>query len=247
MKLRIENGVLYGDIPTGEWGGNLEHEERLIDLIVPEGVTEIHDNAFFSDPWIRKVVIPGTVRVIGKEAFAACSNLKTLIIEEGVQRIEADAFRHCCCMHSLSLPRLSLTHIGDRAFEDSRFNQITLPETLEYLGAAAFRYNQNLESVTVPGTVKRIEANTFEHCPLETVILREGVEEIGEAAFAMCTKLAEISFPSTLRKIEKNAFDCAVEYVEDGNVWPKFLLPSRDVVIEDEWFKYVADTFNRYK
>ena len=47
MELRIENGVLYGDIPGGCWNGNREDEDRLAELIVPEGVTEIKERAFF--------------------------------------------------------------------------------------------------------------------------------------------------------------------------------------------------------
>ena len=246
MELRIENGVLYGDIPDGYWNGNWEDEDRLVALIVPEGVVEIKDRAFSGDPWICKVVIPGSVKVIGKEAFAACSRLEVLVIEEGVERIEAEAFRDCR-IGDLSLPRHSLKYIGDRAFDFNYFRKLELPQELEYLGAASFRCNPNLQSVSVPGTVKRIGAAAFCHCSIETVVLQEGVEEIGAEAFASCDHLAEISFPSTLRKIGKDAFEYIVSYTDDGEVYPEFLLPSRDVVIEDDWFKYVADTYSRYK
>ena len=39
MELRIENGVLCGDIPDGYWHSNWELEDRLVVLTVPEGVT----------------------------------------------------------------------------------------------------------------------------------------------------------------------------------------------------------------
>ena len=245
MVLQIENGVLYGDVPDGCWNGDWEDEDRLVSLIVPECVTAIKDRAFFTDPWIRKVVIPGSVKVIGEEAFAVCSRLEELVIEEGVERIEAGAFRDCS-ITALSLPRNSLKYIGDEAFKFGFFRKLELPQELEYLGAASFRRNPDLEFVSVPGTVKRIEAKAFQGCALETVILQEGVEEIGEEAFSECDHLAEISFPSTLRKIGKDAVT-PVNYTDDGEVYPEFLLPDRDVVIEDDWFKYVADTYHRYK
>ena len=246
MELRIENGVLYGDIPDGYWNSNWELEDRLVELTVPEGVTPIKERAFFGDPWICKVVIPSTVKVIGEEAFASCSHLETLVIEEGVERIEAEAFRDCR-IADLSLPRHSLKYIGDKAFDFSIFRKLELPEELEYLGAASFRCNPNLESVSVPGTVKRIEANAFKGCSvLESVILQEGVEEIGACAFAECINLAEISLPGTLRKIGENAIN-PVNYTDDGEVYPEFLLPNRDIVIEDDWFRYVADSHNRYQ
>ena len=245
MELRIENGILCGNIPDGCWNGNWEDEDRLAELIVPEYVTAIKDRAFFGDPWIRKGVIPGSVKVIGKEAFAACSHLEELVIEEGVERIEEEAFRNCR-ITELSLPQCSLKYIGDKSFGFGLFRKLELPKKLEYLGIASFCSNSNLESVSVPGTVKRIEAKAFKGCALETVILQEGVEEIGEEAFSECDHLAEISFPSTLRKIGKDAVT-PVNYTDDGEVYPEFLLPDRDVVIEDDWFKYVADTYSRYK
>lgn len=245
MELRIENGVLCGDIPDGYWNTSWEDEDRLVALTVPEGVTAIKECAFSGNPWICKVVIPGTVKVIGNESFAACSRLETLVIEEGVERIEAEAFRNCS-IDKLSLPRHSLKYIGDKAFDSNYFFRLELPQKLEYLGAGSFRHNPNLESVSVPGTVKHIEANAFENCALETIILQEGVEEIGEETFADCNRLAEISFPESLRKIGKDAIT-PVNYTDDGEVYPEFLLPSRDVVIEDDWFRYVADTHNRYR
>ena len=246
MKLRIENGVLCGEVNDGCWSGDWETEDRLVELIVPEGVTEIKGKAFFGDPWIWKLVIPGTVKVIGKEAFAS-SRIETLIIEEGVECIEEEAFRDCR-IADLSLPRYSLKFIGDRAFSGNTFQRLELPQRLEYLGAAAFAFcrNPNLESVSIPGSVKRISTAAFSDCSMETVILQEGVEEIGEEAFSGCDRLAEISFPASLRKIGKNAVT-SVNYTDDGEVYPEFLLPSRDVVIEDEWFKYVADTYDRYR
>lgn len=245
MKLRIENGVLLGDIPDGYRNGNLEAEDRLVELTVPEGVVAIKNNAFFGNPWICKVVIPGSVKVIGKEAFAVCSHLEELVIEEGVERIEAEAFRDCR-IDTLSLPCHSLKYIGDKAFASNYFRTLELPQKLEYLGAHSFCRNRNFESLTIPGTVKCIGAAAFANCNMDTVILQEGVEEIGERAFASCNHLVEISFPSTLRKIGKDALD-SVNYTENGEVYPEFLLPSRDVLIEDDWFKYVADTYNRYK
>lgn len=85
-KLRIENGVLCGDIPDNEWGSE-EDWERFETLIVPEGVTEIKAGAFAGHPWLRKVIIPGTVKVIGREAFWACRYLAEVDIGEGVERI----------------------------------------------------------------------------------------------------------------------------------------------------------------
>ena len=246
MKLRIENGVLCGDIPDSEWGGQ-EDWERFETLIVPEGVTEIKAGAFAGHPWLRKVIIPGTVRVIGAEAFRACRCLSEVEIGEGVKRIGDEAFAFCCVCKSLRLPQQSLTSIGDRAFYALRNAILDVPASLTHLGKGAFSHTA-IEKARIPGTLRAIPAHAFQDCAmLETVVLQEGVEAIDDEAFAGCQALVELSLPATLKKIGQGAFECAVEVMDDGRVYPPFLLPSRDVVIEDEWFKYVAETYDRYK
>lgn len=246
MKLQIENGVLCGDIPDSEWGGE-EDWERFETLIVPEGVTEIKAGAFSGHPWLRKAVIPGTVRVIGAEAFRACHYLSEVEIGEGVERIGDEAFAYCCVCKSLWLPRQSLTSIGDRAFYDLCNAAPDVPAALTHLGESAFSRTA-IEKACIPGTLRAVPAHAFQDCAmLETVVLQEGVEAVEDEAFAGCQALLELSLPTTLRKIGRAAFECAVEVMDDGRVYPPFLLSSRDVVIEDEWFKYVAEAYDRYK
>lgn len=245
MKLRIENGVLCGDIPDSKWGGQ-EDWERYETLIVPESVTEIKAGAFAGHPWLRKAVIPGTVKVIGREAFRACRYLAEVDIGEGVARMEDEAFVYCSICERIRLPRQSLTYIGDRAFYDLPNAAPEVPLSLTHMGEAAFSRTA-VEKVCIPGTLKAVPAHAFQDCTgLETVVLQEGVEGIGAEAFSGCSALAALSLPATLKKIGRAAFDGAVEVI-DGSVYPDFYLLSRDVVIEDEWIRYVAEDYGRYR
>lgn len=245
MDLRIENGVLLGEDSDGTWESDVDDKERFEALIIPDGVTEIKAEAFSGNPWIVKAVIPGTVKVIGERAFSCCPNLLEVEISEGVERIETEAFGDCFRCGQITLPKRSLRTIGDRAFKDTRISELGCLN-LEYIGEGAFQYS-DIERVCIPGTVKIISSDAFKNCAyLETVFLQEGVEEIGLGAFANCERLAEVVFPDSLRKIGKDAFNCTVGYTDDG-YYPEFLLPSHEVVIEDEWFRYVADTFQLYK
>ena len=66
----------------------------------------------------------------------------------------------------------------------------------------------NLTKVTIPGTVKHLDAGTFYWCTrLAEVVLEEGVETIDPDAFDECPALATIRLPSTFKGVLGN-FEC---------------------------------------
>ena len=64
-------------------------------LVIPEGVSEIGERAFYACESIRSIEIPKTVRMIGEYAFACCRNLQSVSFSEGLEYIEACAFYQC--------------------------------------------------------------------------------------------------------------------------------------------------------
>ena len=76
-------------------------------------VNEISDVAFANNG-ITSLIIPGTVKRIGRNAFYRCP-LTELILEEGVQLIDGGAFAGCHQLETLTLPS-SITTIKSGAF-----------------------------------------------------------------------------------------------------------------------------------
>lgn len=64
------------------------------DVVIPEGVTAILWGAFYDSP-VERVLVPDTVRGIGRYAFAKCKNLKEVVLPDSLEAIEADAFENC--------------------------------------------------------------------------------------------------------------------------------------------------------
>lgn len=90
-----------------------------VDIDIPEEieglpVSKIESNAFIEAPKLKRVVIPGTVKVIGSYAFASCQLLKEVVLEEGVETIEDWAFISCA-ITKVSLPK-TLKSVGNNAF-----------------------------------------------------------------------------------------------------------------------------------
>ena len=71
-------------------------------------VTSIATKAFKGDPKIKAVVIPATVRKIGKEAFAKCKNLKKITIKTtylSSKKVGANAFKGIHAKAIIKVPK----------------------------------------------------------------------------------------------------------------------------------------------
>lgn len=90
--------------------------ERIIDLNIPDGVTELKNFVFHGYKLLESVHIPNTVLNIGKLAFSGCRNLKNVIIPNSVQKIEHSAFNSCDSLKSITLGS-NIKEIGDYAFD----------------------------------------------------------------------------------------------------------------------------------
>ncbi len=132
---------------------------------------------------ITKLVIPGSVRVIGRFSFTGLTSLEEVVLEEGVEVIGAEAFFRCESLTKISLPG-SLKTIEGRAFGSTGFT-----------------------SFTVPDSVNEIEELAFANCEkLVTVDLSSSLTAISEGLFAGCTKLASLTVPAGVARIDKGAF-----------------------------------------
>ena len=132
------------------------------DVVIPEGVTEIGEDAFLGCSSLESVSIPEGVREIGEDAFAFCKSLKSVTIPEGVKKIGRDAFRGCGSLKTISTPG-SVAEIGASAFRDcSSLEAVSIPEGVTEIGEGAFDGCESLKSVSLPGSVAEIGEGAFE-------------------------------------------------------------------------------------
>lgn len=78
------------------------------------------------------------------------------------------------------------------------------------IGESAFKRNENIKKITLPSTIKTLQAYSFASCfNLEEIILNEGLEKIDRSAFSYCEKMTSIQLPESLEYIGYYAFaDC---------------------------------------
>ena len=92
-------------------------DEEVTDLVIPEGVPSIGDDAFRNCSYLTSVEIPEGVTDIGKCAFYGCSKITNLSLPTSLGRICYNTFAHCNSLASLTLSE-GITNIDESAFAD---------------------------------------------------------------------------------------------------------------------------------
>ena len=155
-------------------------------------------SAFRNCSNLKKIIIPSSVKIIGKWAFQNCSALTgTLIIPSSVTSIGESAFEECSGFTgALTIPE-SVTSIGERAFLGCvGFNgSLSLPNSLTSIGKHAFfgcsGFTGNL---TIPESVTSIGGWAFQDCSgfTNTITIPNSVISIGYAAFWGCSNINKV-------------------------------------------------------
>lgn len=117
------------------------YRSGLTEAVIPEGVTEIENNAFDECYNLRKVSIPSTCKRVGEYAFRGCVNLTELEIAEGVEAISDYAFNGCSALRRAVIPE-GVCEIGNFAFEKCiALESLYLPDSIQFMGGRAFDGN----------------------------------------------------------------------------------------------------------
>lgn len=83
--------------------GAYAQDESITELIVPEGVTDIGEVAFYGCTNLRKLTLPQSLRYIREEAFGETA-LEELEVPEGMELIAEKAFYSCEKLRKIEVP-----------------------------------------------------------------------------------------------------------------------------------------------
>ncbi len=73
---------------------SVKNENGLVDIVIPDGVTEISERAFEKCSSLRKVKILGNMKV-GSGAFVGCCNLREVVILGDLTNLGERVFEGC--------------------------------------------------------------------------------------------------------------------------------------------------------
>ena len=138
--------------------------------------------------------------------FSQNSNIKSVIIENGVTSIATSAFSGCTSLTSVTIPN-SVTSIGDNAFSEcTSLTDITIPDSVMNIGDGTFLVCISLKSIEVSDNNKNyasVDGVLFNKDASELITYPAGkpndiyeipnsVMNIGDGAFFACTSLKSI-------------------------------------------------------
>ena len=109
-------------------------------LVIPSGVTEIGNDAFERNDYLRTITISSTVTRIGNYAFYSCGNVNSLSIQNGVKEIGKLAFASMSGIRTLNIPS-SVLSIGERAFSGCRNLTITINKAQDSISGSPWGAN----------------------------------------------------------------------------------------------------------
>ena len=171
--------------------------------VLPDYLQTIY-GAILRGTGLRKLIIPGTVKMINSGAFSSLCNLQDVLLEEGIVNIQQYAFEDTG-IKEINIPS-SVKNIGQGAFcRCSQLEKVTFEYGIRIIGPAAFAVT-GLKEVEIPGSVEKLEGNVFQFSPLQKVVLNEGLSKIEAGALGNC-HIKEIDIPETVKRIEPSAFE----------------------------------------
>lgn len=96
--------------------------------------------------------------------------------------------------------------VADKGFFYAPFESIILPPSVKRIEAQGFFACSSLKSIVLPAEIEFIGEKAFEDCEaIESITLSAKLKEIGSAAFRNCNELTELVFPEGFEAIGARA------------------------------------------
>ena len=189
---------------------------KLTHVVIPEGITEIGEQAFAGCSGIESVEIPEGVTVIRKNAFTRCKSLKTVRLPASLTEIESFAFDKCYHLEDINLSE-NIRKIGRLIFERNiRLKQF--PDDFVILHHVLYQYLGTEKTIKIPDGVTpaaRWSVNDWLF-DVEHVIFPESMQTVDERALVQSEET---------RSITCNGIRCFLD--EDDMEWLEAVELSR--------------------
>jgi hypothetical protein len=140
-------------------------------------ITRLDDDVFCDNAEVKTVVLPASVKAIGKKNFNNCSNLETLVLT-AVENCGANSVCNLPKLNVLTLPTEASLTLPSNSFMGLGITNLTIPSGIRFSSPYAFSNCENLYEVD-----------------MSEAVLSES-DQTNNLEFYNCDALKVIHFPS---------------------------------------------------
>ena len=191
-------GISFEGSNPLEYAGHLYLDgEEVVNLVIPDGVTSIGNDAFRFCIGLTSIAIGNGLKSIGDCAFLGCTNLTAVYIHDlaawcGISFEGTDANPLYYARH---------LYLGGEEADN-----LVIPDGVTQIGSRVFVGCIGLTNVTIPNSVTNIGDRAFNSSGLTSVAIGNGVKSIGAYAFSACSGLTSMTIPPSVTSVGNNAF-----------------------------------------
>ena len=226
----------YKGLPIIEIGSSVFAYKKVTSVVTNNNLLRIKNSAFQGNTDLKTLIIADTVNEIGQQAFLACSNLESVTIGTGLEKLGEGVFGGCNWYYNFPsgeavyIGKILYTYkgtvsgeftikdgtvsIADNAFDGQKnMTSITIPQSVKYIGQYAFRDCSSLKEVTLPENLLELGSSAFKGSGLTSVVIPNSMTYLGNA-FNNCTNLKSITIGNGVKTIDYAAFQgCGIEEI----------------------------------
>ncbi len=180
-------------------------------VVVGDKITRVGDYAFYDFENVTEVVLPSSLREIGRYSFSG-TGISEVTIPENVTTIDFCAFSDNKNLNTVNINSVLLNSLAESIFAGCSINRVTFAKGIESIPGKLF-YSAGFSNctITIPASVISIGDQSFNErwssTGISGLVFEKGskLTTIGEDAF-YGNKIASLELPESLTTIESDAF-----------------------------------------
>ena len=223
-------GIEHIDIPetVEDLGASAFHKcTSLLSIKIPKPIEYLPVELFNNCSSLETVVLQEGLKGMGNSVFNECFNLKSISLPSTFKSFGMWVFWDCYSVEKYDVAEENpyFTSVDGVLYSKdlktlvqypagSTVKDFIVPEGTETVGFASCEGAINLEKVTIPASVKKLDGASLYKCDnLKEIKLNEGLEEIGNEAFYNCLNLSAPVLPQSIKTIGSGAFTGCESFV----------------------------------
>ena len=161
-------------------------------LVIPEGVEEIAENAFYYCSEIVSITFPSTLKKMSYSSFMYCTNVERIEIPSIEQWVKVEVVEFAGQAPTYAFFKERNFYVNGELIVDC-----VIPEGVTEINTSVFGYCESIKTITFSDTVETIDG--FDSCwNLESITLSANVKKINDYAFSGSNNLKTINFKGTM-------------------------------------------------